>query len=71
MKDRKNKFTGSTTKDIHESNTAYLTSSYYNALEVANKYQWAKISCTSENGLRSIDEIHEQIYTHVMTILDK
>jgi dTMP kinase len=71
MKDRKNKFTGSTTKDIHESNTAYLTSSYYNALEVANKYQWAKISCTSENGLRSIDEIHEQIYNHVISILNQ
>lgn len=70
MKDRKNKFTGSTTKDIHESNTAYLTSSYYNALEVANKYQWKKIPCTSENRLRSIDDIHEQIYTHVISVLN-
>ncbi|MDF2613833.1 MAG: thymidylate kinase [Clostridia bacterium] len=70
MKDRDNKFTGSKEKDIHESNIGYLTSSYHNALEVANKYNWVKVECTAYNKLRSINEIHEEIYKHVLKVIN-
>lgn len=70
MKDRENKFTGSKEKDIHESNTDYLTSSYNNALQVANRYNWIKVSCIVNNEIRSIDEIHEEIYRHVIEVIN-
>jgi len=70
MRNRDNKFTGSKEKDIHERNVSYLTSSYNNALQVANKYNWIKIPCTAYNKLRSIDEIHEEIYKHVVEVIN-
>lgn len=70
MKDRDNKFTGTKEKDIHESNVDYLTSSYNNALQVANKYNWSTVSCIASNKLRSIDEIHEEIYKYVLKTIN-
>jgi dTMP kinase len=71
MKDRDNKFTGSKEKDIHESNVGYLTSSYKNALQVVDKYNWIKVSCTANNKLRSIDEIHEEVYKSIIDRINK
>lgn len=65
MKNRENKFTGGTEKDIHESNKGYLIDSYNNALKVAEKYNWNKVNCASSGNLRPIDEIHEEIYNLV------
>lgn len=65
MKDRNNKFTGEKEKDIHENNKEYLERSYYNALEIADKYNWNKIDCTKNKNLKTINEIHEEIYMEV------
>lgn len=62
MEERQNKFTGGAEKDIHERNLDYLAASYNNALYIANKYQWNKISCIDDSGLRTIDDIHNEIY---------
>ena len=62
MENRKNKITGGDKKDIHESDIAYLEKSYKNALYIADKYKWKKINCVKEENLRSIDDIHEEIY---------
>ncbi|WP_069998748.1 dTMP kinase [Cellulosilyticum sp. I15G10I2] len=70
MNNRKNKFTGTKEKDIHESDIDYLKSSYNNALEVANKYNWITVPCTASDKLRSIDAIHEEIYKHVLRALN-
>lgn len=70
MKNRENKFTGNKQKDIHESNITYLKSSYNNALQVADKYNWTKVPCVEENQLRTIDEIHEQVYNKVVSVLN-
>ena len=69
MKDRENKFTGNKEKDIHESNIAYLTRSYHNALEVANHYNWTKVLCTADYKIRTIEAIHQDIYQHVKQII--
>ncbi|NLM51180.1 MAG: thymidylate kinase [Clostridiaceae bacterium] len=61
MKNRKNKINGQNKKDIHEEDYSYLKKSYENALYVAEKYNWAKISCVCENGLKSIEEIQKEI----------
>ena len=66
MENRKNKFTGEDKKDIHESDLKYLEKSYNNALYIADKYNWKKIKCVENNNLRSIDDIHEEIYRIVI-----
>lgn len=65
MENRKNKITGEDKKDIHESDIEYLTKSYNNALYIANKYNWKKINCVKDGNLRSIDDIHDEIYNIV------
>lgn len=67
--DRKNKFSGDSDKDIHEKNFDYLLKSYYNACAVAKKYGWAVIKCADNGRLKTIDEIHEEIYVQVKTLL--
>lgn len=62
MENRRNKFTGETKKDIHESDIDYLTKSYNNSLYIAEKFKWDKIDCVEDDNLRSIDDIHEEIY---------
>ena len=65
MENRKNKITGDDKKDIHESDIDYLRKSYNNALYIANKYNWKKIDCVKDGKLRSIDDIHDEIYNIV------
>lgn len=62
MKGRKNKFTGESEKDIHEKDYDHLLKSYNNACWVADKYNWHKINCVKNGDLKSIQEIHEEIY---------
>lgn len=62
MENRKNKITGESKKDIHESDISYLEKSYNNSLDIADKYNWIKIKCVKNNCLRTIDSIHEDIY---------
>lgn len=63
MADRANKFSGDSVKDIHERNHDYLVDSYEQSLYVADRYNWHKISCVENGKLRSIEEIHADIYT--------
>lgn len=69
MKNRKNKITGNVKKDIHEANKDYLEKSYENALYVAKKYGWKNIDCTSNDKLRQIKDIHEEIYSLILKSL--
>ena len=69
MKNRKNKITGNVKKDIHEANKGYLEKSYENALYVAKKYGWENIDCTSNDKLRQIKDIHEEIYSLILKSL--
>lgn len=58
-------------KDIHERSLEYLTQSYNNGYEIAKLYKWHIISCVEDGKLRSIDEIHEEIYQTVRQKLVK
>ncbi|HSQ89867.1 thymidylate kinase [Romboutsia sp.] len=62
MENRKNKITGESKKDIHESDIKYLEKSYNNSLDIVDKYNWNKIKCVENDNLRSIESIHEEIY---------
>lgn len=69
MENRKNKFTNEAQKDIHERDKNHIIDSYNAACEVANKYNWVKIDCVINEKIRTIDEIHEDIYSEVKEIL--
>lgn len=69
MKNRLNKITGEEEKDIHESNEEYLIKSYNNSLKIAEKYNWNKVKCTEGKLLRTIDDIHEEIYKKVIEVI--
>lgn len=69
MKNRLNKITGEEEKDIHESNAEYLVNSYNNSLKIADKYRWNKVKCTEGASLRTIDDIHEEIYKKVKEMI--
>lgn len=54
-------------QDIHEKDFNYLRQSYENALKVAAREKWVEVSCvTEQQTLRSIDEIHEEIYQFIL-----
>ncbi|WP_097026682.1 dTMP kinase [Clostridium peptidivorans] len=69
MMERKNKFTGNKEKDIHERNNSYLIHSYNNACYIADKYNWDKIKCVENKSIKTIDEIHENIYKSLTEII--
>ncbi len=63
--------TSSGTKDIHEMDEEYLRAANEASLWVANKLGWTVIYCTDENGnLRSIEDIHEEIYKEAMALFE-
>lgn len=66
ISNRKNKFTGEEEKDIHEKNEEYLVHSYKNACKIAEKYDWKQIDCISAGNIKTIDDIHEEIYEAII-----
>ena len=66
---RLNKMNGSETQDIHESDENYLAQCYHNGVELAQRQDWIRVRCDDEEGMRSIESIHEEIYQHVIKYL--
>ena len=48
--------------DIHENNLDFMKKVYDNAMFVADYLNWCKIDCSNNQGMNSIEEIHEEIY---------
>lgn len=69
MRERENKFSGESQKDIHERNKEYLKESYDNACFVAEKYNWQRISCVKCDKIRTIEDINNEIFDIVTGIL--
>ena len=65
MENRENKFTHETKKDIHESDKNHLIDAYHAACEVAKEYHWYEIQCVKEDKIRTIEDIHEEIFEEV------
>ena len=66
MKNRDNKITHETKKDIHESNPEYLKDSYNAACELSKEYKWFEVSCVKDGEIRTIENINDEIYTEVL-----
>jgi len=69
MAKRANKIDNSDIKDIHERNENYLRASYDNAVFVADKYNWTTIHCANDSGLRTIEDISEEIFSKAKEII--
>lgn len=69
MENRKNKITGEEKKDIHEKDKDHLREAYENACEIAKKDNWKEVTCVGEDGLKTIDEIAEEVYKLVEGII--
>lgn len=65
MKERENKFTHSDKKDIHESDKNHLIDAYNAACDVSKDYSWFEIKCVKDNKIKTIEDIHEEIYKEI------
>ena len=59
-----------TKADIHEKDTQYLATCRETGRAAARFYNWTVIECVRDGQMRSIEDIHEEIYRHVMTCLE-
>ena len=62
---RDNKFTHGIEKDIHESDRNHLIDAYNAACDVAKDYDWFEVHCVKDGELRTIEDIHEEIYKEI------
>lgn len=60
-----------TIADIHERDEAYLMQCRRTAAEAARYYGWTVVNCARGGALRSIEDIHEEIYSLVKTCLEE
>lgn len=62
MENRENKFTHEQEKDIHERDKNHIIDSYNSACNLVEKYDWYEVKCIKNGNLRTIEDIHEEIY---------
>ena len=60
-----------TKADIHEQDTAYLATCRRTGRAAAEYYGWTVIGCVKDGAMRSIEDIHEEIYRHVAACLEE
>jgi dTMP kinase len=69
MEKRANKITGAAQKDIHESDKEYLKKAYLNSLDIAKRFGWIKINCCDKNEMRSVEDIHREVFGTISKIV--
>jgi dTMP kinase len=69
LRSERAKLQGGQMPDIHEGDEKYLEGCYVNYCAIADKYHWHKIQCICHDRLKNIEEIHEEVYQSVLTIL--
>ncbi len=60
-----------TTADIHEQDLQYLATCRETGREAAQYYGWTVIECVRDGKMRSIEDIHQEIYGHVIACLEE
>ena len=58
-----------TSADIHEKDFSYLAACLEAGRYAADHYGWKRIRCMTGDAMRSVDEIHEEIYAAVKASL--
>ena len=69
IENRENKFTHEMKKDIHERDNHHIQDSYNAACDLAKKYNWYEIQCIKDNNVKTIEEIHEEIYDKIKNLM--
>ena len=57
--------------DIHEKDLEYLATCRRTGKAAADYYGWTVIQCVEDGNMRSIEDIHEEIYRHVAACLEE
>ena len=60
-----------TQADIHEQDMEYLATCRESGRAAAAFYGWTVIDCVKDGAMRSIDDIHEEIFAHVAKLLEE
>jgi len=60
-----------TQADIHEQDLAYLSKCRSIGRSVADFYGWTVINCVQNGTMRTIEDIHQEIYRHVAACLEE
>ncbi len=55
--------------DIHEHDIEYLQQCYESAAQAADIFSWHSIKCTENNHIRTIEDIHSELYARVQEVL--
>ena len=69
MENRKNKIKKEEKKDIHERNQEHMKDAYNEACKLSKKYNWKEIKCVKDGKIRTIEDIHEEIYQEIKSKL--
>lgn len=59
-----------TQADIHERDMQYLATCRATGRKAAEFYGWTVIQCVRDGAMRSIEDIHQEIYRHVKNALE-
>ncbi len=59
-----------TKADIHEKDTSYLATCRKMGRKAAEFYNWTVISCVRDGKLRTMEDIHNEVYTYVKHCLE-
>jgi dTMP kinase len=67
---RKREADTNTSADIHEQDLQYLATCRRSGKEAAEFYGWTVIDCVKDDTMRTIEDIHEEIYRHITHCLE-
>ncbi len=59
-----------TSADIHEQDMQYLATCRQTGRQAADYYGWTVISCVKDGTMRSMEDIHQEIYSHIIRCLE-
>lgn len=51
--------------DIHESDLDFMKKVYESAMFIADYLSWSKVQCNDKDKMRSVNDIHDEVYTLV------
>ena len=68
---RKREADTNTSADIHEQDLAYLSTCRRCGREAARFFGWTVIDCVKDDAMRTIEDIHEEIYRHITRCLEE
>ena len=60
-----------TKADIHEKDMQYLATCRQTGRSAAEFYGWTVISCVKDGQMRTIEDIHQEIYRHVQKCMEE